>query len=289
MIESENDMKYIFVSGGVLSGLGKGVTAASLGVTLKARGYKVTNIKFENYLNLDAGNINPGEHGDVFLCEDGTEADLDLGTYERFLGQQVSLKNYATVGQIYSYMINEVASQKYRGTTVDAIPYIPEEIVRRIKIAAKGYDIILIELGGCAGEYQNVIYYEANRILKLREPNNVIHVHVTYFPCPSHIHELKSKPTQLSVKNLNAMGIQPDFIVGRANIEIDSKRKEKVAYYCNLSQEDIISNPDLESIYQLPLVFEKQNFATKALEKLGLAKQTAQLQAWEEMVNSARG
>lgn len=287
MIESENDMKYIFVSGGVLSGLGKGVTAASLGVTLKARGYKVTNIKFENYLNLDAGNINPGEHGDVFLCEDGTEADLDLGTYERFLGQQVSLKNYATVGQIYSYMINEVASQKYRGTTVDAIPYIPEEIVRRIKIAAKGYDIILIELGGCAGEYQNVIYYEANRILKLREPNNVIHVHVTYFPCPSHIHELKSKPTQLSVKNLNAMGIQPDFIVGRANIEIDSKRKEKVAYYCNLSQEDIISNPDLESIYQLPLVFEKQNFATKALEKLGLAKQTAHLQAWEEMVNSA--
>lgn len=280
-------MKYIFVSGGVLSGLGKGVTAASLGVALKARGYKVTNIKFENYLNLDAGNINPGEHGDVFLCEDGTEADLDLGTYERFLGQQVSLKNYATVGQIYSHMINEVASQKYSGTTVDAIPYIPEEIVRRIKVAAKGYDIILIELGGCAGEYQNVIYYEANRILKLREPNNVIHVHVTYFPCPEHIHELKSKPTQLSVKNLNAMGIQPDFIVGRASMEIDSKRKEKVAYYCNLSQEDIISNPDLESIYQLPLIFEKQNFATKALAKLGLANQAPQLQAWEEMVKSA--
>ena len=151
-------MKYIFVSGGVLSGLGKGVTAASLGVTLKARGYKVTNIKFENYLNLDAGNINPNEHGDVFLCEDGTEADLDLGTYERFLGQKVGLKNYATVGQIYSQMIAAVAAQKYRGTTVDAIPFIPEDIVRRIKVAAKGYDIILIELGGCAGEYQNVIY-----------------------------------------------------------------------------------------------------------------------------------
>lgn len=277
-------MKYIFVSGGVLSGLGKGVTAASLGVTLKARGYKVTNIKFENYLNLDAGNINPNEHGDVFLCEDGTEADLDLGTYERFLGQKVGLKNYATVGQIYSQMIAAVAAQKYRGTTVDAIPFIPEDIVRRIKVAAKGYDIILIELGGCAGEYQNVIYYEANRILKLRQPNDVIHVHVTYFPCPSHINELKSKPTQLSVKNLHAMGIQPDFIVGRASMEIDTKRKEKVAYYCNLSQEDIISNPDLASIYHLPLVFEKQQFASRALAKLGLPNKTADLAAWSSMV-----
>ena len=129
-----------------------------------------------------------------------------MGTYERFLGQKVGLKNYATVGQIYSQMIAAVAAQKYRGTTVDAIPFIPEDIVRRIKVAAKGYDIILIELGGCAGEYQNVIYYEANRILKLRQPNDVIHVHVTYFPCPSHINELKSKPIQLSVKNLHAMG-----------------------------------------------------------------------------------
>ena len=195
-------MKYIFVSGGVLSGLGKGVTAASLGVTLKARGFRVTNIKFENYLNLDAGNINPIEHGDVFLCEDGTEADLDLGTYERFLGQEVGLQNYCTVGQIYQTMIQKTCNLEFKGKTVDAIPYLPEEVIRRIKKAAQGFDIILIELGGCAGEYQNTIYYEANRILKLQQPDDVIHVHVTYFPKPEHINELKSKPTQLSVKNL---------------------------------------------------------------------------------------
>ena len=277
-------MKYIFVSGGVLSGLGKGVTAASLGVTLKARGYRVTNIKFENYLNLDAGNINPIEHGDVFLCEDGTEADLDLGTYERFLGQEVGLKNYCTVGQIYQTMIQKTCNLEFKGKTVDAIPYLPEEVIRRIEQAAHGYDIILIELGGCAGEYQNTIYYEANRILKLQQPDNVIHVHVTYFPKPEHINELKSKPTQLSVKNLNSMGIQPDFIVGRAQIPIDDKRKDKVAYYCNLAPADIISNPDCHSIYELPLIFEQQQFASKALKKLGLEDRSPDLTAWKDMV-----
>ncbi|MBQ6449714.1 CTP synthase [bacterium] len=278
-------MKYIFVSGGVLSGLGKGVTAASLGVTLKARGYRVTNIKFENYLNLDAGNINPIEHGDVFLCEDGTEADLDLGTYERFLGQEVGLKNYCTVGQIYQTMIKKTCDLEFKGKTVDAIPYLPEEVIRRIEKAAHGFDIILIELGGCAGEYQNTIYYEANRILKLQKPDDVIHVHVTYFPKPAHINELKSKPTQLSVKNLNSMGIQPDFIVGRAQIPIDDKRKDKVAYYCNLAPADIISNPDCHSIYELPLIFEEQNFASKALKKLGLEDHTPDLSAWKKMVS----
>ncbi len=278
-------MKYIFVSGGVLSGLGKGVTAASLGVTLKARGYKVTNIKCENYLNLDSGNINPIEHGDVFLCEDGTEADLDLGTYERFLGQEVSLKNYTTIGQIYQSVITDTCNLKYKGATVDAIPYVPEEVIRRIKAAAKGYDIILIELGGCAGEYQNIVFYEANRILKLQEPENVVHIHVTYFPKPDHINELKSKPTQLSVKQLNAMSIQPDFVVGRAAIAIDDKRKEKVGYYCNLSQDDIISNPDCASIYELPSIFEKQNFGAKVLRKLHLQdNQPVDLSAWEKMV-----
>ncbi len=277
-------MKYIFVSGGVLSGLGKGVTAASLGVTLKARGYRVTNIKFENYLNLDAGNINPIEHGDVFLCEDGTEADLDLGTYERFLGYEVGLQNYCTVGQIYKSMIEKTCNLEFKGKTVDAIPYIPEEVIRRIKKASTGYDIILIELGGCAGEYQNTIYYEANRILKLHAPADVVHVHVTYFPKPDHINELKSKPTQLSVKNLNSMGIQPDFIVGRAEIAIDDKRKDKVAYYCNLSPADIISNPDCKSIYELPLIFEEQDFAAKVLQKLGLPAKKADLTAWKQMV-----
>ncbi|MBP7768660.1 CTP synthase, partial [Candidatus Woesebacteria bacterium] len=225
--------KYVFVSGGVLSGLGKGITAASLGLLLKNRGFSVTNIKCENYLNLDSGNINPVEHGDVFLCEDGLEADLDLGSYERFLTQEVGTKNFTTIGQIYSTVIQKTRDLHFNGATVDAIPYVPEEVIRRIKDAGKGFDIIMVELGGTAGEYQNAIYYEAYRIMKLKQPNDVLHIHVTYFPMPAHINELKSKPTQLSVKLLNSMGIQPEFIVGRAEVPIDEKRKEKVAYYCN--------------------------------------------------------
>lgn len=277
--------KYIFLSGGVLSGLGKGITAASLGVLLKNQGYKVTNIKCENYLNLDSGNINPIEHGDVFLCEDGLEADLDLGSYERFLGEKVGNKNFTTMGQIYSTVIEKTRNLAYNGVTVDAIPYVPEEVIRRIKLAVEGYDIILIELGGTAGEYQNVIYYEAYRIMKLQNPNDVIHIHVTYFPTPSHINEMKSKPTQLSVKNLNSMGIQPDFIVGRARLEIDDKRKEKVAYYCSLKTADVISNPDCESIYQLPLIFKKQDFDKKVLHKLGLQAHNKPLTDWQKLVD----
>lgn len=262
--------KYIFISGGVLSGLGKGITAASLGVLLKAHGYSVTNIKCENYLNLDSGNINPIEHGDVFLCEDGLEADLDLGSYERFLDQNVGETNFTTMGQIYSKVIEETKNLKFDGATVDAIPYIPEEAIRRIKNAVDGFDIILIELGGTAGEYQNQVYYEAYRMMKLRQPKDVIHVHVTYFPKPTHINELKSKPTQLSVKLLNSMGIQPDFIVGRAEDYIDDKRKEKVAFYCNLDKADVISNPDLKSTYELPPIFHEQHFDERVLEKLHL-------------------
>ena len=154
--------KYIFVSGGVLSGLGKGITAASLGLLLKNRGYSVTNIKCENYLNLDSGNINPVEHGDVFLCEDGLEADLDLGSYERFLSQEVGKKNFTTLGQVYYTVIEQSKNLQYNGATVDAWLYIPQEAIRRIKLAGEGHDICLVELGGTAGEYQNVIYYEIN-------------------------------------------------------------------------------------------------------------------------------
>lgn len=278
--------KYIFVSGGVLSGLGKGVTAASLGVLIKEQGYSVTNIKCENYLNLDSGNINPVEHGDVFLCEDGLEADLDLGSYERFLGKEVGYKNFTTMGQIYSTVIERTKNLEYGGATVDAIPYVPEEVIRRIREAALGYDVVLIELGGTAGEYQNIIYYEAYRIMKMTLPEDVILLHVTYFPAPSHINELKSKPTQLSVKALNSMGIQPDFIVGRGELEIDEKRKEKVAYFCNMDREDIISNPDCKSIYEIPLIFDSQDFSQKVLKKLGLKNKKLALNDWRAMVKN---
>lgn len=282
---TKSSPKYVFVSGGVLSGLGKGVTAASLGALLKEHGYSVTNIKCENYLNLDSGNINPIEHGDVFLCEDGLEADLDLGSYERFLDQEVGNANFTTIGQIYSKVINDTRNLAFGGATVDAIPYVPEEIIRRIKETAQGHDLILVELGGTAGEYQNAVFYEAYRILKLRQPHDVLHIHVTYFPTPDHINELKSKPTQLSVKMLNSMGIQPDFIVGRASQAIDKKRKEKVAFYCNLEEEQVISNPDCETIYQIPLIFNEQRFDTLVLEKLGLTPKKIQLRKWKDLVD----
>jgi CTP synthase len=277
--------KYVFVSGGVMSGLGKGITAASLGVLLKEQGYSVTNIKCENYLNLDSGNINPIEHGDVYLCEDGLEADLDLGSYERFLNQEVGHKNFTTMGQIYQTVIENTKNLKYGGMTVDAIPYVPEESLRRIKEAAKGSDIVLVELGGTAGEYQNSIYYEAYRIMKQSQPHDVVIAHVTYFPAPDHINELKSKPTQLSVRALNSMGIQPDFIVGRAEKAIDDKRKEKTAYYCNVAKEDVISNPDSESIYQVPVHFHDQDFDQKVLAKLGLPYKKTALTAWKQLVD----
>lgn len=276
--------KYIFVSGGVLSGLGKGVTASALGVLLQKQGLNVTNIKCENYLNLDSGNINPIEHGDVFLCQDGLEADLDLGTYERFLDKEVGKLNFTTMGQVYSKVIQQTQDLKFQGSTVDAIPYIPEAIIKKIKKASKNNDVILIELGGTAGEYQNIVYYEAYRIMKLKYPKDVIHVHVTYFPNPSHLNELKSKPTQLSVRWLNSMGIQPDFIVGRAELTIDKKRKEKVAFYCNLSTDDVISNPDLKTIYELPIVFAQQNFDKKVLEKLNLESKKIDLSDYKKLV-----
>ena len=277
--------KYIFVSGGVLSGLGKGITAASLGLLLKNRGYSVTNIKCENYLNIDSGNINPIEHGDVFLCEDGLEADLDLGSYERFLDQEVGKKNFTTLGQIYSTVIENTKNLAYGGATVDAWLYVPQEAIRRIRMAGEGFDICLVELGGTAGEYQNEIYYEAYRIMNLESSQDTVHVHVTYFPNPSHINELKSKPTQLSVRALQSMGIQPDFIVGRGEFMIDEKRKEKVAFYSNMSKEDVISNPDLGSIYEVPPVLAEQGFDTKVLRKLNLPEKKSDLSEWNAFVS----
>jgi CTP synthase len=283
---NKKNTKYIFISGGVISGLGKGISAASLGVLLKEHGYKITNIKCENYLNIDSGNINPIEHGDVFLCEDGLEADLDLGSYERFLGQEVGYKNFTTMGQIYQTVINKTRDLKYNGVTVDAIPYVPEEVIKRIKTSAKGFDIMLVELGGTTGEYQNVIYYEAYRMMKLRHPDDVLHIHVTYFPAPPHINELKSKPTQLSIRKLNSMGIIPDFIVGRAQLPIDDKRKEKVAFYGNLDIEDVISNPDCDSIYEIPLIFKKQKFGIKVLNKLNLKTRKPSMKKWQKLIKS---
>lgn len=277
--------KYIFISGGVISGIGKGVTSASLGRLLKSRGYKVTAIKCESYLNIDSGTINPIEHGDPFLCSDGLEADMDLGTYERFLDLEVGHKNFVTMGQVYKSIITKERSMGFNGKTVDAIPVIPNEIISRIKEAGKGYDICLVELGGTAGELQNVYNYEAARMLKLEEPENVIHVHVTYVPVPSHLGEPKTKPTQLSMRFLNLAGIQPDFLVLRSDRELDSLRKDKVAIQCNLPKDRIIMNENINSIYELPLIFAEQDFDKKALKLLKLPVRKLELGKWKKMVN----
>ncbi len=281
--------KYIFISGGVLSSLGKGITTSSLALLLQAKGYTVTVVKCENYLNIDSGLINPLEHGDAFLCEDGTETDMDLGNYERFLGKNLGSHNFITMGQIYKAVIDRERENGYGGEDIEAIPHVTDEIISRIKNAVEKdqAEICLVELGGTAGEYQNVLYYEASRIMKLRERDTVVHVHVSYLPTPAHVGEPKTKPTQLSVKQLNAMSIQPDFLVARTEGDLDERRRDRLALFCNMHAEDVIVNRDLPSIYQVPLEFHAQDFDRKILVKLGLADHDSDLASWEHFVKKA--
>src|SRR3989339_758929 len=283
--------KFVFVSGGVLSSLGKGITTSSLALLLQSRGYAATVVKCENYLNIDSGLINPIEHGDAFLCEDGTETDMDLGNYERFLNKNLGAHNFITMGQIYKAVIDRERDNGYHGEDIEAIPHVTDEIIRRIKLAAEQdhADICLVELGGTTGEYQNVLYYEASRIMKLTGGDTVVHVHVSYLPTPAHVGEPKTKPTQLSVKQLNAMSIQPDFLVARTEGDLDERRRDRLALFCNVHSEDIIMNQDLKSIYQVPLNFHEQGFDTKVLAKLGLADHDSDLSSWEDFVRKAVG
>lgn len=256
---------------------------------LQAKGYAVTVVKCENYLNIDSGLINPLEHGDAFLCEDGTETDMDLGNYERFLGKNLGSHNFVTMGQIYKAVIDRERENGYGGEDIEAIPHVTDEIISRIKSAAEKdkAEICLVELGGTAGEYQNVLYYEASRIMKLRERDTVVHVHVSYLPTPAHVGEPKTKPTQLSVKQLNAMSIQPDFLVARTEGDLDERRRDRLALFCNMHAEDVIVNKDLPSIYQVPLEFHAQNFDSMILDRLGLEDHNSDLVAWETFVKKA--
>ena len=287
-MKRNNPLKYIFISGGVISGIGKGITSASISYLLKSAGYNVVPIKFENYLNLDAGTINPIEHGDPYLCEDGTEADMDIGTYEKFLGLEMGSDNFVTIGKIYKTVIDRERRFEYNGEDVEAIPHITNEIIDRIHATAKHHnaDIMVIELGGTAGEYQNVFYYEASRMLTLQKPNDVIHVHVSYVPTPKHLGEPKTKPTQLSVRTLNSMGIQPDFIVTRSEKYLDQRRRDRFALFCNVHGDDIISNPDVNSVYEIPLILHKQDFDKKILKKLQLPIKEPDLSRFEALIKS---
>lgn len=279
--------KYIFISGGVLSGLGKGVTASSIGLLLKSLGYKVALVKCDPYVNIDAGTIRPQEHGEVFVTEDGIETDQDIGHYERFINENLSRAHYITTGQIYQEIIRKERNLEYQGEDVEVVPHVPEEMIRRFKEAGKASnaDIIIIEIGGTVGEYQNILFLEANRILKMRDKEKVLHIHVGYLPTPPSIGEMKSKPVQISIRLLNQSGIQPDFLVARANKPLDEQRKNRLSLFGNIEKNSIISNPYVKSPYEVPLIFKKQNFDIKILKKLGLkVKRTSLLKKWENMV-----
>lgn len=278
--------KYIFVIGGVMSGVGKGITTASVGKILKSKGYKVTAIKIDPYINVDAGTMNPTEHGEVFVTVDGDETDQDIGNYERFLDIDVTSMNYMTTGRVYQTVIERERNLEYGGKCVEVVPHVPEEVIRRIKKAgalAKA-DFVLIEVGGTVGEYQNVLFLEAARMLKLQMPENVLFMLVSYLPIPAKIGEMKTKPTQYAVRTLNGAGIQPDFIICRAPVAVDEPRKRKLAVFCNMREEDVISAPDIDSIYQVPINFEKDGLGNKILKKLGYKAKSMDLHDWRRMI-----
>lgn len=281
-----NKTKYIFVSGGVISGLGKGITAASIALLLKARGLKVAPVKCDAYMNVDAGTIRPQEHGEVFVSDDGVESDQDIGTYERFIDENLKRSNYVTNGQIYQEIIRKERSFEYNGEDVEIVPHVPEEMIRRFKQAGKEKkaDVVIIEVGGTVGEYQNVLFIEANRIMKYRDHEDVIHIHVGYLPTPGFLGEMKSKPVQTSVRILSGTGIQPDFIIGRSEKSIDEQRKERIAWLCNIDRENVISNPDVDTIYRVPMIFKEQNIDKKILKKLHLKGQKQDLKEWSKLV-----
>ncbi len=279
--------KYIFVIGGVMSGVGKGVTTASIGRILKNRGFRVSAIKIDPYINLDAGTMNPTEHGEVFVTEDGDETDQDIGNYERFLETDITSVNYMTTGRVYMSVIEKERSMYYKGKCVQVVPHIPMEVISRIKTAAEKTkaEVMVIEIGGTVGEYENILFLEAARMMKLDTPEDVAFVLVSYLPVPGHLGEMKTKPTQHAARTLNNVGIQADFIVARGKEELDKPRREKLAFFCWLkSQDDVIALPDLPSIYEIPSVLEKQKFAELLMKRLKMKSRPLVDKAWDNFV-----
>ncbi len=280
--------KYIFVAGGVMSGVGKGITTASIGTILQSMGYQVNLAKVDPYLNVDAGTMNPTEHGEVFVMNSGLETDQDMGNYERFLNQDLAPQNYMTSGMIYKHVIDKERNLGYGGKCIEAIPDIRDEILSRYKKigAIEGSDITLIEIGGTIGDYQNALFMEAARVLKLRYPQDVLFIMVSYLPVPGKLGEMKTRPTQNAARQLNSYGINADFIVARSEIALDDKRKEKLANTCNILKENVISAPDIDSIYDVPLNFEKDQIGKMITRALGLAHRKPDLKKWRAFVKS---
>jgi len=280
---------YIFVTGGVLSGLGKGITTASIGKVLQSKGFTITAIKIDPYINIDAGTLRPTEHGEVWVTDDGGEIDQDLGHYERFLDANISKEHNITTGQVYRVVIEKERKGEYLGKTVEVIPHIPDEIKRRIKEVADRTkaDFVLIEIGGTVGDYQNVLFLEAAREMRL-EGENVLFIHVGYLPVLSYLGEMKTKPMQHSVREIRTIGIQPDFIVCRSEYPVDEVRKNKIALFCNVKKDDIISNPNLENVYELPLIFEEQRLGEKILKKLNIKPKSSDLKLWSKFIENSK-
>lgn len=279
--------KYIFVIGGVMSGVGKGIAVSSIGLLLKQRGYPVNLVKIDPYLNVDAGTMNPTEHGEVFVLQSGLETDQDMGNYERFLGRDLTNEDYMTSGMVYRTVIDNERALKYSGKCVEAIPHVRDEILRRIEAAAEhnGSKISVIEIGGTVGDFQNALFIDAARVMKMRHLQDVIFVMVSYLPVPGTLGEMKTKPTQSAIRELNSYGVQPDFIIARSTSSIDEKRKEKLAISCNVLPERVISAPDVNSIYEVPLNFEKDEFGDQLLDALNLTEKTKpDLREWEAFV-----
>lgn len=279
--------KFIFVVGGVMSGVGKGVAAASIGRILQSKGYRVSAIKIDPYINIDAGTMNPTEHGEVFVTEDGDETDQDIGNYERFLNQNIYSDNYMTTGRVYQTVIERERNLGYHGKCVEVVPHIPEEIIRRINNAAKKSDaeIMMVEIGGTVGEYQNLLFLEAARMMKMQNFHDVLFILVSFLPVPGKLGEMKTKPTQYAIRTLNSAGIQADFVLCRAEQAIDKERKQKIAVNGGLFPDHIISAPDVDSIYDIPINFEAEHLGEKILKQFGWSpRQIGGLEEWKEFV-----
>ena len=282
--------KYIFVTGGVVSGLGKGITAASLGRLLKNRGYKVTAQKFDPYINIDPGTMNPCEHGEVFVTDDGAETDLDLGHYERFIDENLSKNSSITTGRIYSEVIEKERRGDYLGKTVQVIPHITNQIKEKVhKFDNTDVDIVITEIGGTVGDIESLPFLEAIRQVGIEENDeDVIYIHVTLLPYISGSNELKSKPTQHSVKELQSLGIKPDILVCRADGTIPDGMKEKMALFCNVKKKNIIENTTVSDLYEVPLMLEKQGLAEVVCEKLRLENREPKNENWKKMIDNIK-
>ena len=281
--------KYIFVIGGVMSGVGKGITTSSIGTILEAKGYKINIMKVDPYLNVDAGTMNPTEHGEVFVMDCGLETDQDMGNYERFLNRSLKKEDYMTSGMVYKYVIDKERALGFGGKCIDA-DNIRDEIVTRYENSGKTNksDVTVVEIGGTVGDYQNIMFIEAARVMKLRHPKDVVFIMVSYMPIPNKIGEMKSKPTQNAIRQLNSYGVHADFIIARSELPVDKKRKEKIAFSCNVPVENIISAPDIDSIYDVPINFEKDNLGEMITRELSLPHKTTNMRGWKDFVSKVK-